>query len=1039
VRSIPVAALLAPLLALVLLGAATVLAGPDGEGGGPTVVADAGAPPPEVADLALRAQRVRDLIAGVLDVTIEPAALFWVALDDPAAVAIESHRLRAVVAAARPDAGVDAGSEPTDGGVNDAGLGEPGAGIDPLAGVDPRLYEARVALDEAVLAFLSKPPAGRRRLLDLHAERQAETTEAAKAQREAARKKQEAEAARDRALEAAKQARSEALRRVENEKAQLRSVELQHAELSQQLLLREESLPKRLDALLEWDGEVRRAHEGFAAATLSRAEIDSLYDRIDHALAESRAETARVLDSYAAHRTSVTPVGPDPRADLPADVDTSEVDALRERLRADEAALTARQLELRGRAVGVVIRELRELNRMRLELLPHLSDAKRSRVLGFEEGGRSQARRELRLVGTVLRYHMLVTLHWVDDLRTADHDDAARVNFYWNAAKVLLAFLIYGWWYRRADAVLASWRARERELTLRQPRRPHYSAFIRFVARIRRPLEWLIVFQIILRLLPERAADLEEIQLVKIALWWTLGERLVVSTLNALLMRRTRLYQESEATSRLRLRSLRFVGGVVVAFGLTLSLTAELIGRGTIYQWVTIACWIAVVPVLMLVVRGYRTIIFDRVARLRQSALPGWIVRHREGVLVAPAALAGAVILLQHDTVRALRSYIARFEIIRRILAYWFRRELAKKDERAMDKHVLSPLPEGMANAFDPEREAKEIVPSVADPQLDEVIAVVEAPGGGVFAVVGERGRGKSTLLRRIQARCKAHIVACPDNVEDFLVALRDILGLPADASYDAIREAVAQSDDDTAILVDDAHHLMRPVIGGLDGFETILALARESSAHACTWVFAVEGVIWQFFERARGSRPLFDDVISLRPWSEEGIGRLLRHRSKHEGIAPRFDLVVTDLLDDADELERAEAFERAELSYYRLLWDYAAGNPGVALHFWQRSLAVDEEGAVWVRLFVPPSTGDIETLSDDAVFVLRAVVQLDLATFHDVVSATMLPVGGVRDALRYARARGYVEVLGQRHRVSWQWFRAITGVLQRRHLLVER
>jgi hypothetical protein len=69
-------------------------------------------------------------------------------------------------------------------------------------------------------------------------------------------------------------------------------------------------------------------------------------------------------------------------------------------------------------------------------------------------------------------------------------------------------------------------------------------------------------------------------------------------------------------------------------------------------------------------------------------------------------------------------------------------------------------------------------------------------------------------------------------------------------------------------------------------------------------------------------------------------------------------------------------------------------------------------------------------------MFVLRSVIQLEPARAEDVSRATLLRRPQVEDALRYGLAHGYFERTGDRYRVTWAWFRAITRFLQRRHLL---
>lgn len=106
-----------------------------------------------------------------------------------------------------------------------------------------------------------------------------------------------------------------------------------------------------------------------------------------------------------------------------------------------------------------------------------------------------------------------------------------------------------------------------------------------------------------------------------------------------------------------------------------------------------------------------------------------------------------------------------------------------------------------------------------------------------------------------------------------------------------------------------------------------------------------------------------------LAPWREEEIIALLRTRTVAAGIEPTFARRLDKLPPRADEIDRHEALEQRAASYYRLLWDYAAGNPGVALHMWRRSLGSDDTGETHVRFFQAPDTADLERLPDQAVF----------------------------------------------------------------------
>ena len=111
---------------------------------------------------------------------------------------------------------------------------------------------------------------------------------------------------------------------------------------------------------------------------------------------------------------------------------------------------------------------------------------------------------------------------------------------------------------------------------------------------------------------------------------------------------------------------------------------------------------------------------------------------------------------------------------------------------------------------------------------------------------------------------------------------------------------------------------------------------------------------------------------------------------------------------------------EKTSTGYYRLLWDYAGGNPGVALDVWRSCLGMNADGRAAVKVFEPPGTLDLETLPDSSVFVLRAVVQLELAHPDDIAQATMLEAPDIEDALRFGLNRGYFRKVDDRYWVTW-------------------
>jgi hypothetical protein len=242
---------------------------------------------------------------------------------------------------------------------------------------------------------------------------------------------------------------------------------------------------------------------------------------------------------------------------------------------------------------------------------------------------------------------------------------------------------------------------------------------------------------------------------------------------------------------------------------------------------------------------------------------------------------------------------------------------------------------------------------------------------------------------------------------------------------------AALHADRPAVICVDDAQRLVRPTIGGLDEIDRLVSFAHRVGAPT-SWIVGIGAPAWHFLRRARGDRAVFDDVIELGPWNEEQIRELVAARSREAEIEPKFDELVVPR--QVLEAQQGEA-NRTERDYCQILWDYANGNPGVALYFWRESLHL-ARGQVYVHLFQSPSVLGLEGMPGSMHFVLRAILQLELATEADVVRCTGLHPLDVADALRSARSRKFIENIDGYHRITPRYLRGVTLFLRRQHLV---
>lgn len=766
------------------------------------------------------------------------------------------------------------------------------------------------------------------------------------------------------------------------------------------------------------DLEARSRKDGFDAAEADRTHVLLVGD-----LQGARAalgEELTVLDEG----TTVVAV-PDV-----SDAPLRDPELDRER---DELAASARQLrELEGVLRWELATARRDavvsMNRMRLRLLPLLSPAKRASLRGAGPEAISQAGREASQILLELRYHRHALPRLAEARLAAAGRDPLSVAV--GALKLLLLLAVFRWWRRRADGVLRNLQARLRESGSGAARGAW--SFVWVVHRVRRPLEWLALVAILSR--SAAVSEIPELGYVVLVLLWALGGWLGMKLLDAAAARRG----DTEATAALRWKSLRLVGLTGVALGLLLSVAERSVGRGTLYGWLGLAAWLVVPPIVVILVAWWRPIVFSRLrVRENRGALLDGVVARADGISSFPAAAVGGLWLVLEGAVRFLGEQAERIEPVRRVLTWLFRREVERKEAARLESDELPPLADERRASLAPERRGESIIDGYAREELDLARDLLAREGGSTIAIVGERGIGKSTFLERLAAaggwEAPLRVSCRPDGFDGLVADLSAAAGMEGKPGAEKLAGHLRDRRP-RVVCVDDVQRIVRPVIGGLADVDRLLALARTTGP-STSWVLAIGKPGYGYLERARGGRVTFDRVLKLDPWSTEQIAQLVRERTREAGIEPGFDELVATR--GGEDLSAEARRERTEKDYYALLADASGGNPAVALHAWRESLRQRPgSGEVVVRLPDVPGAEDLDDLPISFFFILRAILQLELASEADVARSTDIRAPDVADALRLARVRGVVESIGDRTRITLRWYRAVTQSLRRRHLV---
>ncbi len=999
----------------------------------PQAAASAKAAPSNLDGLRREVVALQCLAAGSLPEGFAVASLFEVDLLDEAAVTARRETLRGEVAALEATAAQPPATPPSKGGKKP--LPEPPRNED---------FELRLERARLRLAFLEKPTETRSALLAADRSRadiedRQRAAQLALSQAEEAGRK--AERARQDALEEARQAAdavSKALAaeraRVEAARGVLAGLQRDRAEVHREAAKRSAARLSQARDLALWA----------AAPELTPADADSVYDEAVSVLVGFREELSLALSRLESPHL-VVPFSPEldlaaaPYRNAPERGGLLEAIAA---VREEEERLRGEERENRLRETSELVRDVADVNELRIRLIPKLSESKRASVLGLTREGLAQLSREVRHVLLMARwYPQRLFVNWrtlgsrVNDLLSVGQASWIGVQELALLAATLFVRRRYRGWLKDLRR-LAIARVHNRALNLVADR---WLRFLGAVAGDAGLLAFLYLFFGVLG--PQALAELDVLRAVVIGYAWY---RFVISAVHhgvASAAGSGRIAVPPELNRRI-LDSVRTVGRYGYAVAVLLIVSQKTLGRGYLYTLVVRFFWLGALPLAFVLIQRWRGDIANAYLRLYPE---GRFARAVEASRSRPEGFFVAVAAFCSVAARGLTVYgretMLRFEQTRRALAFLFRRRLEKRAEAVgLGSRDIAVLPDALRDTFT----EGPVEPALAIPRyphLDEVREQIaewtEGRLAPAVALVGERGIGKTSWLAEL-ARSTAEPRVCRILLADRLTTAASLcrhlgreLGLGRTETVDDLARA-ASTAPRGVVLVDQAQNLMLRTPGGLQGYEAFAELLARTGS-TLFWVCSFSKYAWEHLGNICRGRNQFRAVYRLETWPEEDIGALIEHRMASVGFRASYEDLVVDRVDGTE--FQSEVIRTGE-RYRRLLWDYADGNPRVAVHFWLRSLVPDGEHRVRVRLFAAPSAEELDALQEESRFLLAAIVTHENLSLQEAAQVLRYPRHLCEAALNYLVTQGLLEFADGRYRVTVHWNRAVLRFLRRKHLL---
>jgi hypothetical protein len=450
--------------------------------------------------------------------------------------------------------------------------------------------------------------------------------------------------------------------------------------------------------------------------------------------------------------------------------------------------------------------------------------------------------------------------------------------------------------------------------------------------------------------------------------------------------------------------------------------------------------WIGTLPIALVLVNRWREDIAD--AYLAMYPKGRFAIRVRN---TRTRAVGFFVVLVAFTSVAArgisiyIREQLLSFEQTRKALAYVFRRRLERQSSVLGAEELPVELPADLVAALS-EQPVQEDLRIDRWPGLPQLLAearrLVEGrrrhhggPGGGARGredLVAGRGRAQAGLRPRRSRRGGGAPgprgpgpLAGPD--------ARDRRGPERRRPGGAPPGRPAR-----VVLLDGGQNLMKRSVGGTATYERFMQIASQSTARV-VWVVTFSRYAWRHLECRFKSRTLFNRSLAIGTWSEAEIGQLIERRMSASGyVADYRDLIMDPVEGTALELETTRTAER----FRRLLWDYADGNPRVALHFWQLALIPEGERRVRVRLFARPDEARLVRLGEEARFALAAVAIHENMSIEELAETLAYPLEFCKSVVTYLENDELLQRRARRYVLGTGTYRAVIRYLRRNNLL---
>jgi hypothetical protein len=792
----------------------------------------------------------------------------------------------------------------------------------------------------------------------------------------------------------------------------------------------------------------------FQAADRRSAEVDALFDRVNPLVAwgleEVRAsieiaQRPSALEKYTARLEKTVDLFGNSSGALAESEGAQRLESLGDEVEEAVGALREVELELRMDDVARDIELAGRLYRLRLGLLKALSLEKRIAVHAWAREAPDAVALELDAAGVIARYQTFLAKGFVATLGLKLRNFITAVLAGAVLLRLLVVVLLWRWIQRGRPAFIRRLKARARSIA--DPQSQRWA--VRLAEFLQALAPWAIFLVAVAGFGWAVGTEVSEIPFLSGALALVLAYgiyRLATDVaIGGLLagMESTGMKRTPELESKLQ-RSVRWVTRVAAVAGFVVWLIALRLGEGVLFANVRRIGLILVGIVLWLVLRGFRNEVRDVFLALRAH---GWLANMVRGsgarasdALVTPIAF---LWLCGRSVVGIVRGITFSFRRTRAATAYLSRRRMAKVAEQRGHVEVsVEDLPTGVVEGLDERLSINDLELLDEVPGLETARAAAaswrEGKAGGSLLLAGEVGLGKGAWLE--------HFLTLEGGGERLV--LEDRILRPAELRR-WLGEQLLGSDGgpmERAELIEGINAGPKRMVvlqGGaalflatVNGYASLAELGPiiDGTRRQVFWIMTMRGLAWNHLRAAGKELSFLRRKIVLDPWDEDQLTALIDFRLGRAGLEVSYaDLMAVD----GREEDRASRDRLGKQTFMNLLADFSGGNPQIALHFFLRSLEVDEAGVLRARPFNAPDDESLLGAGNEALFLLAALMRHSTLNVDQAATTTAYPTGRVAGLFLHLLDMGAVKEVDGLYQVATNWRASVLRILRRHNVLI--